>query len=53
LTTTEAIATAQRIWRAINEVNLRQNILPTRGRARLILEKGASHSLQRVRLRKL
>jgi type I pantothenate kinase len=53
LSTTEASSMAQRIWRSINEVNLRQNILPTRGRARLILEKGASHSLQRVQLRKL
>ncbi|HMP39896.1 MAG TPA: type I pantothenate kinase [Roseiflexaceae bacterium] len=52
LSVAEAIATARSIWRSINEVNLRENILPTRGRARLILEKGENHSLQQVRLRK-
>ncbi len=44
---------AQKIWRDINGANLRANILPTRERARLILEKGPDHSVQRVRLRKL
>jgi type I pantothenate kinase len=45
--------TALDIWSEINEVNLRENILPTRGRARLILEKGPDHAVQLVRLRKL
>lgn len=49
----EAIATARRIWREINYVNLKQNIEPTRERADLILEKGARHTLERVYLRKL
>jgi type I pantothenate kinase len=49
----EARATALRIWRDINEVNLRENVLPTRERADLILEKGKKHSVQQVRLRKL
>jgi type I pantothenate kinase len=49
----DAVATALGIWDAINEVNLRENVLPTRGRADLILEKGRWHSVQRVRLRKL
>ncbi|MEJ7813368.1 MAG: type I pantothenate kinase [Gemmatimonadaceae bacterium] len=53
LSTPEAIALAERIWREINEVNLRENIEPTRERADLILEKGDRHSVQRVRLRKL
>lgn len=53
LTDQEAVATAQRIWNTINGVNLRANIAPTRERARLILEKGANHALQRVYLRKL
>lgn len=53
LTVEEAVATAQRIWREINWVNLKQNIEPTRERADLILEKGARHSLERVYLRKL
>jgi type I pantothenate kinase len=37
----------------INEVNLMENILPTREWAHLILEKGKNHTVQRVRLRKL
>lgn len=49
----EAVAMAVRIWEEINEVNLRENVLPTRERADLILEKGRRHSIQRVRLRKL
>ena len=50
---TEARATARRIWRDINGPNLRENILPTRERARLILEKSADHQVQGVRLRKI
>jgi type I pantothenate kinase len=41
------------IWNQINAVNLRENILPTRTRAFLILEKGADHSVRSVKLRKL
>ncbi|MBX5475702.1 MAG: type I pantothenate kinase [Clostridia bacterium] len=53
LTTEEAVATARRIWEEINQKNLVENILPTRWRARLILEKGPDHAVQRVRLRKI
>lgn len=53
LSVEEAIATARRIWREINYVNLKQNIEPTRERADLILEKGPRHTLERVYLRKL
>jgi type I pantothenate kinase len=53
LTRAEAEATARRIWESINLVNLRQNILPTRERAHLILEKGRDHAVRKVRLRKL
>lgn len=53
LSTAEARQVAGRIWRDTNGVNLRENILPTRERAHLILEKGEDHSVQRVRLRKL
>jgi type I pantothenate kinase len=53
LTPVEAEATARRIWQSINVVNLRQNILPTRERAHLILEKGRDHAVRKVRLRKL
>jgi type I pantothenate kinase len=48
-----ARARARAIWQEINEVNLRDNILPTRERADLILEKGPDHAVQRVKLRKL
>ena len=53
LTEAEAIATAHEIWHSINGVNLRENIQPTRERARLVLEKGADHSIRRVHLRTL
>jgi type I pantothenate kinase len=53
LTQEEAIATAKGIWRTINLVNLRENIAPTRERARLILTKGHDHSVQQVHLRKI
>jgi type I pantothenate kinase len=53
LTTDEAQATARRLWQSINLVNLRDNVLPTRDRAHLILEKGRDHAVRRVRLRKL
>jgi type I pantothenate kinase len=52
LTEDEAMATARDIWRTINGVNLRENIQPTRDRARLILEKDGDHQVRRVRLRK-
>ena len=45
--------TARDIWRRINLVNLRENILPTRPRASLRLIKGASHRIEQVALRKL
>jgi type I pantothenate kinase len=44
---------ARDIWRAINLPNLRQNILPTRPRADLILRKGPSHQIEEVALRRL
>jgi type I pantothenate kinase len=40
-------------WEKINLQNLRDNILPTRGRADLILTKGPSHTVERVMLRKV
>jgi type I pantothenate kinase len=49
----EVVGMALQIWEEINEVNLRENIEPTRERADLVLEKGAQHSVRRVRLRKL
>jgi type I pantothenate kinase len=49
----EATATALRIWQEINGVNLSENILPTRERAHLILEKSRDHKVHGVKLRKL
>ena len=49
----EAVATGLSIWRSINLINLRENILPTRQRADLILRKGADHAVETVALRKL
>jgi type I pantothenate kinase len=53
LTDEEADATARAIWRTINGVNLRENIITTRERARLVLEKGTDHLVRRIRLRKI
>jgi len=53
LSVDEARETARQIWRTINLVNLRENVLPTRERAHLILEKGRDHAIRRVKLRKL
>jgi type I pantothenate kinase len=53
LTDDEARDTARGIWRRINGVNLRENIQPTRERARLVLEKNATHAVDRVRLRRI
>jgi type I pantothenate kinase len=41
----EAQAFAGRVWDEINGVNLRENILPTRERAHLILEKEPDHAV--------
>jgi len=53
LTHEEAVAEAERIWDTINGPNLRQNVLPTRSRATLVLRKDRDHSVRYVRLRKL
>jgi len=45
--------TAGAIWDTINGPNLRQNILPTRERAHLVLVKGPDHTVDEVWLRKL
>jgi pantothenate kinase len=53
LSTEQAIATARSIWQEINSPNLRQNILPSRERANLILSKGKENTIQPVKLPKL
>jgi len=48
-----ARAVGEGLWQNINLKNLRENILPTRPRADLILKKGADHFIEQVALRKL
>ena len=53
LSVEEAQGKALEIWTTINRINLDENILPTRQRARLILRKSADHRIESVALRKL
>ena len=52
LSVQEAEKEAHRIWRSINGINLDENILPTKGRAQLILKKGQDHTVEEILLRK-
>ncbi len=49
----ESMDFATQVWDDINLPNLDQNILPTRFRADLILEKGECHFVRGVRIRKI
>jgi type I pantothenate kinase len=49
----EAEAFALEAWDNINLVNLRENILPTRSRADLILKKAGNHTVEQVMLRRV
>ncbi|MEV2868121.1 type I pantothenate kinase [Paenibacillus larvae] len=53
VTEDEAIRVAKEIWETINGINLKENILPTKGRADLILTKGYDHSVEQIQIRKL
>jgi type I pantothenate kinase len=53
LRTEETLEVGHRIWSDINEVNLRENILPTRERAHVILRKRSDHSIGQVSLRQI
>ena len=53
LTDEQATMLAGQIWESINGRNLRENIAPTKGRASLVIEKGADHRVTDVFLRKL
>ncbi len=48
----EARSVARDIWRRINLVNLRENVLPTRQRADLVLRKRSDHAVDEVWLRR-
>jgi type I pantothenate kinase len=52
VSTAEVDAFGTQVWKTINEVNLIENIQPTRARATLVLHKGADHLVTRVRLRR-
>lgn len=49
----EAGTFGRMVWRTINLPNLLDNVLPTRGRADLILKKGKSHLIETVQLRRV
>ena len=49
----EARNIARRIWRDVNELNLVENILPSRQRADVIIRKDANHRVDNLWLRKL
>ncbi|WP_405371751.1 MULTISPECIES: type I pantothenate kinase [unclassified Microbacterium] len=49
----EAVERALGFWNDINLPNLRENVEPTRHRAKLVLQKAADHTVESVRLRKL
>jgi len=53
LNAVETAALANNIWNETNRPNLTQNILPTRYRADLILEKGSHHFVKTVKVRKI
>ena len=49
----EAGAFGRMVWETINLPNLLENVLPTRGRADLILKKGKDHRVEEVKLKRL
>lgn len=51
LTQDEATAKAHSIWKDINGINLENNILPTKNRAKLILHKSEDHKVDQIYLR--
>ncbi|WP_243075710.1 type I pantothenate kinase [Microbacterium sp. SS28] len=49
----QAVERALHYWNTINLPNLEENVLPTRHRASLVLQKSADHTVETVLLRKL
>ena len=49
----EATETASRIWDEINGKNYEENIIKTRYRAELIIEKDRDHSIEKIMMKKL
>lgn len=48
----EIIDIAKIIWKEINKINLKKNIIPTKKRARLVIKKGHNHLIKSIRLKK-
>ena len=53
LTEEQALQRAIGFWRDINLANLKENIEPTRSRAKLVMQKGKQHRVEKVLLRKI
>lgn len=53
MTIDESKQMATQIWNEINRPNLQDNILPTRYRADLILEKGSHHFVKKIKVRRI
>jgi len=53
MTDEETRAVAIDIWERINLVNLMKNVEPTRGRAQVVMHKGADHRVEEVWLRRV
>jgi type I pantothenate kinase len=49
----DALDRAKEIWRTINLPNLLENIISSKSRATLVLQKGVKHRVERVLLRKI
>lgn len=49
----DARSFAENLWRSVNLLNLKENILPTRSRADVVLHKKADHEVDRLWLRRL
>lgn len=49
----EALAMAELVWDTTNGPNLTANIKPTRGRATVVIRKGAQHRIEWIRIRKV
>ena len=48
----DAVALAHEVWNKVNLVNLMDNILPTRNRAQIIVQKGEGHRIEKLFIRK-
>ncbi|WP_449620470.1 type I pantothenate kinase [Robertmurraya sp. Marseille-Q9965] len=53
LSDSEAEEIATDIWNRINKINLENNILPTKFRADIIIEKGITHQVENIKVRKI